>query len=112
MTELELLHDFRYLTLGAGFAGGIALFFYMKPTNLTDAIIRVLVAILATNMLTDIVSHKLIGDVTNGETWGIAFLIGFVSWPLLGAVAKFFERRKDQDILEIAKSIKDSDIKK
>lgn len=109
MTELELLQDFRFLTVAAGFAGGVALFFYMKPSNLGDAIVRVVVAILATNMLTGLITSKFMDKATSAETWGVAFLIGFVAWPILGSVAKFFDRRKDQDIVEIAKSIKDAD---
>jgi hypothetical protein len=110
MTELELLHDFRYLTVIGGLAGGIALFLYIRPQNLGDAIIRVVVAILATNMLTDIIAHRFLGATTDGELWGLAFLIGFCSWPIGGWIANFFHKEKNSDIVTVAKSIKD-DIK-
>lgn len=107
MTELELIHDFRYLTVVAGLLGGIVLFFFIRPTKISDAITRVVVAILATNMLTDLVAHKLPGIDTINDIWGVAFIIGFISYPVLAAVALFFQNRRDKDIVEIIKSTKE-----
>ena len=107
MNELQLIQDFRFLTVVAGLLGGIVLFFFIRPKNTGDAIVRVTVAILATNMLTDLVAHRLPGIDTNNDLWGVAFLIGFVSYPVLSAVALFFQKRRDRDIVEIIRDTRE-----
>jgi hypothetical protein len=104
---LHLIENISYLTILGGFCGGIAMFIYVKPNGLADSFVRAVVCVMSANMLTQLLAQYLTKHQTTGEMWGVAFMVGFGAFPVLSAVAKFFERRKASDIVELATDAKD-----
>ena len=105
---VHLIENITYLTVVGGMCGGLAMSIYSKPINFVDNFVRVVVCIMTANMLTQLFSQFLTKQQSTSEMWGVAFMIGFVAFPLLSSVAKFFEKRKASDITEIVKDIKDA----
>jgi hypothetical protein len=89
-----------------GFLGGTSMMLYMRPSGMLDAIRRCIVSVLSSSMLTVPVAEKIFDEVGAEVVMGTAFAIGFVAWSMLGAIAKFFENRQGQDIVQLAKSVK------
>lgn len=104
----HLIENMSYLTVFGGMCGGLAMSIYAKPVNLVDSFVRVVVCIMTANMLTQLFGQYLTKQQSTGEMWGVAFMIGFVAFPLLSSIAKFFEKRRASDITEIVKDIKES----
>jgi hypothetical protein len=104
----HLVENISFLTVLGGMCGGLAMSIYVKPVNLVDNFVRVVVCIMTANMLTQLFGQFLTKQQSTGEMWGVAFMIGFVAFPLLSSVAKFFEKRRASDITEIVKDIKES----
>lgn len=102
----HLIGNISYLTVMGGFCGGIAMFIYVKPSTLADSFVRAVVCVMAANMLTQLLASYLTKNQTTGEMWGVAFMVGFVSFPVMAAVARFFENRKASDISDMVKEIK------
>lgn len=93
------------VSAAGGFLGGMSILVYMKPSNLTDALRRIVVGTVAAVFGAEALADKLFGSKDPEYLMMTAFAIGFCAWSLLGAVAKFFEGRQDQDILQMAKSV-------
>jgi hypothetical protein len=96
----------KLLSSTGGFLGGSSMLLYMRPSSFADAIRRCLVSVVAAAMLTVPIADKVFSSSSSEIIMGTAFAIGFVAWSMLGAVAKFFEKREGQDIVQMAKSAK------
>ena len=100
------LTNITYLTAMGGFCGGLAMFVYIQPKSLPDAFVRIVVSIMVANMLTQLVGSYITHGQSTSELWGVAFLLGFSAWSVFGAMARFFARREDLDIVEMARDVK------
>ena len=94
---------------GGGLLGGLSMMVYMRPSGLSEGVKRVTVSTVAGALLAGLLAQKAFGSETPELVAAAAFLIGFSAWSLLGAVAKFFENRQGDDIVEIVKSYKTVD---
>lgn len=92
-----------------GVLGGTSMMLYMRPSGIADAVRRVVVSTVSAAFLTVPIADKLFEKPDSEIVMGIAFAVGFVAWSLLGAVAKFFEARQGQDIVQMAKAVKPED---
>lgn len=96
----------KLLSSTGGLLGGSSMMLYMRPSSVVDAVRRCVVSVVSAAMLTVPVADKLF-DVADSEViMGVGFAVGFVAWSLLGAVAKFFENRSGQDIVQMAQAAK------
>lgn len=102
LTEMSV----KILASTGGFLGGTSMLLYMRPAGAMDAARRIVVSTMSAAMLTVPVADKLFEQTGSEIVMGTAFGIGFVAWSLLGAVAKFFEARQGQDIVQMAKAVK------
>ena len=100
------VNDITYLTAMGGFCGGLAMFVYIQPKSLPDAFVRIVVSIMVSNMLTQLLGSYITHGQTPSELWGVAFLLGFSAWSVFGAMARFFARREEHDIVELARDVK------
>lgn len=104
----KMIENMSYITVVGGVCGGLAMTIYSKPENIIDSFVRVVVCVMTANMLTQLFGGFLTKNQSTGEMWGVAFMIGFIAFPLLQSVAKFFENRRASDITEIVKDIKET----
>lgn len=102
----HLIENISVLTVVGGFCGGIAMFIYVKPTTVADSFVRAVVCVMAANMLTQLLAEYITHKQTTGEMWGVAFMVGFISFPVMAAVARFFENRRASDISDMVKEIR------
>lgn len=101
----------KLLSAIGGFLGGVSLLVYMRPSSARDAVVRVGVSIASAVMLSPILTAKLFDAAADNDSqivMGSSFFIGFCAWNILGAVAKFFEAKQDQNIVQIIKSVNES----
>ena len=104
LTELSA----KWTCAAGGFLGGTSLMAYTKPASIGQALVRMGVSTAAASMLSPLVMQKIFGsDADLQMLGGVAFAIGFVAWNVLGAVALFFERRKNLDAKELIKGVTD-----
>ncbi len=103
MTEVAV----KLISAIGGFMGGTSILLYMPARDWIDALKRVGVSVIAATMLSVPIAGKLFDSVNNENLMGTAFIVGFAAWFLLGALAKFFENRQGQDLLQITKDVKD-----
>jgi hypothetical protein len=101
-----LVNNLHFLTLFGGFWGGACMFVYMRPENIPDALVRLTVAVMVSNMLTQLVGAYITKNQSAGELWGVSFLLGFSAWSLFGAMARFFAKRQGYDIVDMARDVK------
>lgn len=91
-----------------GFLGGTSMLVYLPAKCWRDAVRRVFVGVMASVMLSATVSNYMFNDKYDSEElMSVAFGIGFAAWFLLGAIAKFFEKRQEMDIVQMAKDTKE-----
>lgn len=100
------LKNMTYLTGMGGFCGGLAMFVYVQPQSLPDAFVRIVVSIMVANMLTQLVGSFMTKHESTSELWGVAFLLGFTAWSIFGAFARFFAKRQEYDIVDMARDVK------
>ena len=109
-------HGTALIAATGGFLGGTSMMLYMRPASVADGLRRVVISVIAALLLTRMATEQIFdsAEATSEISMGVAFGLGFLSWSLLGAVAKFFERRQDQDIFGLIKTVKSeaSDIRK
>ena len=96
----------KVLSATGGFLGGTSMMLYMKPVSMLDAIRRVAISVISSAMLTMPIAEKFFDHFGSEVIMGTAFVIGFVSWNILGAVALYFENNKGKDIAQIVKDVK------
>ena len=102
MTEVAV----KVIAAIGGFMGGTSILLYMPASSWSDALKRIGVSVIAATMLGVPIAGKIFEEVNNENLMGTAFVIGFAAWFTLGAVAKFFENKQGQDILQIGKDVK------
>lgn len=94
----------QLIAAGGGLLGGLSMLVYMRPHNVADGLRRVVVSTVAAALLATLVAEKVFGGKEPELLASAAFLIGFSAWSILGATARFFENRKDDDIVGMMKS--------
>jgi hypothetical protein len=94
----------QLIAAGGGFLGGLSMLVYMRPRSVADGVRRVVVSTVASALLATLIAEKLFGSKEPELVVASAFLIGFSAWSILGATARFFENRKDDDIVGMMKS--------
>lgn len=104
----SMIQNMSYLTVVGGMCGGLAMLIYSQSSNIIDSFVRVVVCVMTANMLTQLFGGFLTKSQSTGEMWGVAFMIGFVAFPLMSSIAKFFERRRASDITDLVKDIKET----
>jgi hypothetical protein len=102
----EKVNNITYLTAMGGFCGGLAMFVYIQPKSIPDAFVRIVVAIMVSNMLTQLLGSYITHNQSPSELWGVSFLLGFSAWSVFGAMARFFAKREGHDIVEMARDVK------
>lgn len=93
-----------------GLMGGIGFMAFLKPKSIMDAAIRGGVST-GTAIIGSAVSLEMIGLPVNIEySLFMGAVIGFVSWGVLGLVARFFIKAEEtnQTILDVVKEIKET----
>ena len=96
----------RLLSFAGGFLGGSSLMAYIRPANLQQAIVRILISTISAMAISPAIAFKLFERVDADVVMGIAFVVGFIAWNVLGAVAMFFNNRQGQDVIEMIKATK------
>ena len=104
LTEVSV----KVLSAVGGFLGGTSMLLYMRPVDMNDAIRRMIISVLSSVMLTGLTAREMFSVSGPEVIMGTAFGIGFMAWSLLGAVAKFFAGRQDQDIVQMMKSVNEA----
>lgn len=92
------------ISSGGGLLGGVSMMVYMRPNGVGEGLRRILISTVAGGLLASTVAHKVFGSESPELVASAAFLIGFSAWSLLGAIARFFENRKEDDIVSMVKS--------
>lgn len=95
----------KLISAVGGFLGGTSILVYMPARDWGDAMKRVGVSVVAATMLAVPVAAKVFDDISSENLMGTAFVIGFAAWFTLGAVARFFENKQGQDIMQITKDV-------
>lgn len=98
----------KILAATGGFLGGTSMLMYMRPPNMQDALRRIVISTLSAVMLSSIVSREVFNTEGSEMIMGTSFCIGFLAWSILGAVAKFFQGRQDQDIVQMMKAVNEA----
>ena len=98
----------HFLSAGSAFLGGTSMMIYMQPATIREATMRILVSVGAGTILAPAVTKKIFDDPASDihVTAGAAFIIGFVSWSVLGSVARYFENRKTRDAEQMINEVK------
>jgi len=98
----------HFASAGSAFLGGTSMMVYMQPSNIREAVVRILVSIVSGVTLAPAITTKLFDDpVTDYRVVaGVSFAVGFVAWSALGSVARYFEHRRNQDAEQMIKDIK------
>jgi len=99
----------HFASAGSAFLGGTSMMVYMQPSNIREAVVRILVSIVSGVTLAPAITTKLFDDPSTDYrvVAGISFSVGFVAWSALGSVARYFEHRRNQDAMELVKGVKE-----
>jgi hypothetical protein len=91
-----------------GFIGGSTILTFIRPKTIGEAFTRGGTSVGSAMIFSTPLLHALDWP-TDWETQLMAgFCIGFVAYSILGMVANFFIRKKDDDIVEVVSDIKDA----
>ena len=98
----------HFASAGSAFLGGSSMMVYLQPSNLREAVVRILVSIVSGVTLAPAITTKLFDDPATDYrvVAGVSFAVGFVAWSALGSVARYFEHRRGQDAEQMLKDIK------
>lgn len=97
------------LNIVGGFLGGTSLLVYVKPSGVGDGVMRIMVSSLSGFFLAPLVIEKIWDNAVEEQVLGVSFMVGFISWNLLGAVSLWMDRRKDKDVAELISEVKKRD---
>lgn len=104
--DLTAISSAKLISAIGGFLGGASMMVYMVPSSFKDAAVRLGVSIAAASMLAPVAAAKIFDANADNDSqivMGCAFVVGFVAWNGLGAVAQFFKNRQGKDIVQLAK---------
>jgi hypothetical protein len=91
-----------------GFIGGSTILTFIRPQTIGEAFTRGGTSVGSAMIFSTPLLHALDWP-TDWETQLMAgFCIGFVAYSILGMVANFFIRKKNDDIVEVVSDIKDA----
>ena len=81
---------------------------YMQPSDIREAVVRILVSVGSGVTLAPAITTKIFDDPSTDYrvVAGVSFAVGFVAWSALGSVARYFEHRRNQDAEQMIKGIK------
>jgi hypothetical protein len=96
------------ISFGGGLLGGISMLVYMRANGVADGLRRILISSVSSGLLASTMASKIFGSEAPELVAACAFVLGFVAWNLLGAIAQFFENRKGDDIMSMLKTYKDT----
>lgn len=99
-------HGTALIAATGGFLGGTSMMLYMRPSSVSDAARRVLISVVSALLLTRIVTEQVFGDADSEVAIGVAFCLGFLAWSILGAIARYFDDRKDANIITMLSDYK------
>jgi hypothetical protein len=89
-----------------GFIGGSTILTFIRPKTIGEAFMRGGTSVGSSMIFSTPLLHAL-GWPTDWETQLMAgFCIGFVSYSILGMVANFFIKKKDNDIVEVVTDLR------
>lgn len=91
-----------------GLLGGVAMIMLSKEGPKYRTPCRLIVSAMVGGLGANILLERILHEPIHGVTMAAGFALGFVAWFLLGATARFFERREDKDIVEIVKDARDA----
>lgn len=88
--------------------GGLSMLVYLQPSTIKEALVRVLVSVGAGTTMAPAITKKIFDDPVSDVhvLAGVAFGVGFLSWSVLGSVARYFEHRREKDAAEMIGEIK------
>ena len=104
LTEMSV----KLLASVGGLLGGTSMLMYMRPVDVNDAVRRMIISVMSSVMLTGLAAKEIFNSTGSEVVMGTGFCIGFIAWSLLGAVAKFFEGRQNQDIVQMMKAVNEA----
>lgn len=91
-----------------GFLGGSAILTFIRPKTIGEAFMRGGTSVGSAMIFSTPLLHALDWP-TDWETQLMAgFCIGFIAYSVLGMVANFFLKRKNDDIVDVVVDIKDA----
>lgn len=91
-----------------GFLGGSAILTFIRPKTIGEAFMRGGTSV-GSSMIFSAPLLNALGWPIDWETQLMAgFCIGFIAYSVLGMVANFFLKRKNDDIVEVVSDIKDA----
>jgi hypothetical protein len=89
-----------------GFIGGSTILTFIRPKSIGEAFIRGGTSV-GSAMIFSTPILKMVDMSLDWETQLMAgFCVGFVSYSLLGMIANFFQRTKNDDIIDVVNDIK------
>ena len=111
MTECTLdLADFvtHFASLGASFLGATSFLVYLPAKTVKEAVTRIAVSTLAGAILAPAITTKIFDDSMTDVhvVASVAFGVGFIAFSALGAVARYFDRRRDKDAMQMYEETK------
>lgn len=108
MECLNIADHMRVLCLIGGFLGGTSMMLYMRPASIADALRRIVVSVVLAAMVAEPVAERIFSKLNSEVVMGTSFVLGFIAWSILGAIAKFFEARQGDDIVQMVAAVKKS----
>jgi hypothetical protein len=89
-----------------GLIGGAAILTYIRPKSIGEAFIRGGVSVGSAIIF----SSPILRHIDMSSNWEnelmVGFIVGFAAYSVLGMIANFFVKNKDNDIVDAIKEIK------
>jgi hypothetical protein len=106
--EVTSLVAAKTASAAGGLAGGLAMFAFMKPTTILDAVIRGGVCTGSAIIFAPILCEWLNVVVATDHLLASGAFIGFLAWGVLSMTARVFIKADaaNTDIVEVAKELK------
>ena len=91
-----------------GLIGGAVILTYIRPKSVGEAFIRGGVSVGSAIIFSSPILRQLEMPSNWDSELMIGFIVGFAAYSVLGMIANFFIKNKDNDIVDAIKEIKDS----
>lgn len=91
-----------------GFLGGSAILTFIRPKTIGEAFMRGGTSVGSAMIFSTPLLHALDWPMDWETQLMAGFCIGFIAYSVLGMVANFFLKRKNDDIVEVVSDIKDA----
>jgi hypothetical protein len=108
MTDPSSYIGAKIASMIGGFIGGSAILTFIRPQTIGEAFMRGGISV-GSAMIFSTPLLVALGWPTDWETQLMAgFCIGFVSYSILGMIANFFIKKRNDDIVDVVTDIKDA----